>query len=64
MDHFTRKFAHGLIFVLGLVLMVAGIATQTKGAPIIGLIVAAVNYQLYHQQNAGQSAPEIDRPNE
>jgi hypothetical protein len=43
MDVRTRQYIHGLVFVLGLVLIVAGIATRLYGAWIVGLIVAAVN---------------------
>jgi hypothetical protein len=34
----------GKVFVLGLVLMVGGIATGTSGAVVIGLIVVAASF--------------------
>jgi len=41
----THRFNHGLVFILGLILIIAGIVTSTEGAWIAGLIVAAVNLQ-------------------
>jgi len=41
----THRYNHGLVFILGLILIIAGIATSTEGAWIVGLIVAAVNLQ-------------------
>ena len=59
----TRRLAHGLVFLLGLVLTIAGIGTQTQGAPLIGLIIAAVNYQHYRQFTERQIATESNQPN-
>lgn len=39
----VRHFVHGLVFVLGLALMVGGITTDKNGAVVIGLIVAAAS---------------------
>ena len=41
----TRQLIHGLISVVGLVLMIGGILTGKHGATVGGLIVAAVNVQ-------------------
>ena len=43
----VRRIAHGVLLVVGIVLMVGGIATGTHGASIIGRLVAAVNVQQY-----------------
>jgi hypothetical protein len=59
----TRRLTHGLILLLGLVLIIAGIVTQTKGAPVIGLIIAAVNYQQYRQYTERQINSEYNQPN-
>ncbi|MBN1464856.1 hypothetical protein JXA02_03780 [candidate division KSB1 bacterium] len=40
----TKRVVHITIFALGLLLIIAGIATGKTGAAIIGLIVAAVNF--------------------
>jgi len=52
----TRQVVHGFVFTLGIVLIVGGLATGTYGAAIIGLIVAAVNFQQWQQGNQ-QHAP-------
>ena len=41
----TRAWVHGLISVLGAVLIVGGIAARKPGAWIIGLPIAALNFQ-------------------
>jgi len=41
----TRQLIHGLILVVGLVLMIGGIKTGKHGATVVGLLVAAVNVQ-------------------
>ena len=51
MDVRTRRLAHVVLFVVGLVLIVGGIATRKYGAAIIGLVVAAVNVQQWQQWN-------------
>jgi hypothetical protein len=53
-----RKLFHGFLFFLGLVLMVAGIATGKNGAMIIGLIVAAIKFQLWHNLDTKQPGIE------
>jgi hypothetical protein len=63
MDIPTGRLTHGLMFLLGLVLIIAGVATQTRGAPIIGLIIAAVNYQHYQQYYSRQNNSEINQLN-
>lgn len=40
-------FLRGVLFTLGLLLLVGGIIAAKYGAAIIGLIVAAVNVQPY-----------------
>jgi hypothetical protein len=47
----TRQLIHGLILVVGLVLMIGGIITGKHGAMVVGLIVAAVNVQQWIQWN-------------
>ena len=44
MNRQTRLYAHVILFIVGIVLMVGGVATKKYGASIVGLIVAAVNY--------------------
>jgi hypothetical protein len=41
----TRQLIHGLILVVGLVLMIGGIITGKHGATVVGLIVATANVQ-------------------
>jgi hypothetical protein len=43
----VRLIVHGLLLVLGIVLMVGGIITGKHGATVIGLVVAAVNIQQF-----------------
>ena len=43
----VRRIAHVVLLVVGIVLMVGGIATGKHGASVIGLLVAAVNAQQY-----------------
>jgi len=47
----TRQIIHGLILVVGLVLMIGGIITGKHGATVLGLIVAAVNVQQWIHWN-------------
>jgi hypothetical protein len=51
MNASSLKFIHGLLFSVGLVLMVGGIVTGFHGASIIGLIVAAVNLRQWLNMN-------------
>ncbi len=58
----TRRWIHGLLFVIGLVMMVGGTATRKHGATIIGLIVAAINLQQWlawerRRTAAGRNSP-------
>ena len=57
----TRRLAHGLLFIVGLVLIVAGIATGKYGALIVGLIVSAVNLRQWQQRNKHRSAADQAR---
>ena len=43
MNDQTRRYLHIGLLVLGLALMVGGIAARKYGAAVIGLILAAVN---------------------
>jgi hypothetical protein len=45
MDKTTYQWVHGLLCVLGLILIIGGIAVHKEGAMIIGLIISAVNLQ-------------------
>ena len=47
----TRQLIHGLILVVGLVLMIGGIITGKHGATVVGFIVAAVNVQQWIHWN-------------
>lgn len=47
----TRQLIHGLILVVGLVLMIGGIITGKHGSTVVGLIVAAVNVQQWIRWN-------------
>jgi Na+/H+ antiporter NhaD/arsenite permease-like protein len=44
MNRQSRLYAHVILFVIGIVLMVGGVVTKKYGASIVGLIVAAVDY--------------------
>lgn len=39
----ARYFVHGMVFALGLALMVWGIAATVNGAVVIGLCIAAAS---------------------
>ena len=44
-----RQYLHVFLTILGLVLIVGGIVAKKPGASVIGLIVAAVNFQLWRR---------------
>ena len=44
MNKQARSYVHVILFIVGLVLIVGGVATKKYSASIVGLIVAAVNY--------------------
>ena len=50
----SRQFVYILFFAMGVVLMVGGIATGKPGAWIVGLIVAAVNFQWWQRSRSEQ----------
>jgi hypothetical protein len=56
----ARSYVHVILFIIGIVLMVGGVATKKYGASIAGLIVAAVNYWQWDgwrkQASAGDSS--------
>jgi hypothetical protein len=58
MDTSTRQLLHGLLFVIGLVLIAGGIAAGKPGASIVGLIVAAVNIQQWLRRRSSQAAQQ------
>jgi UPF0716 family protein affecting phage T7 exclusion len=58
MDNPARRLSHALTFILGLVLFIGGIVTDTAGAWIIGMIVTAVNLQQWQKWNKQQSSHE------
>jgi hypothetical protein len=58
MDISTRQSLHILLFVIGLVLIVGGIATGKPGASIVGLIVAAVNIRQWELQRSSRAEPQ------
>ena len=49
MNTSTLQLSHGFVFILGLLLIIGGIATSTEGAWIVGLIVTAVNFQQWQK---------------
>ena len=55
----TRRLTHGLLLIVGLVLIVGGIATGKNGACVVGLIVSAVNARQWQQSN--KHRPAVDR---
>ncbi len=55
----TRRFVHGIVFLLGIVLIVGGIAGGKNGAWIVGLIVAAVNFQQWQKWSRQRKQPPI-----
>jgi uncharacterized membrane protein YidH (DUF202 family) len=40
----SRLYVHIILFIIGIVLIVGGVATKKYGAWVVGLIVSAVNY--------------------
>ena len=48
------QFLYILLFVMGLILIVGGVAAGKPGAYIIGLIVAAVNFQWWQGSRSGR----------
>ena len=50
----SRQFLYILLSVMGLVLIVGGVAAGKPGAYIVGLIVAAVNFQWWQRSRSGQ----------
>jgi len=56
----ARFYVHVILFIIGLVLIVGGVAIKKYGASIVGLIVAAVNYWQWQgwrkQASAGDSS--------
>jgi len=55
MNKATRSWVHGFLFVLGAGLIIGGISTRTRGAVTVGLIVAAVNFELWQKGKKQQS---------
>ena len=47
MEARQRTLVHGAIALLGVILMIGGLARGKHGATVVGLIVAAVNTQLW-----------------
>lgn len=56
MDRQTRLYAHVILFVVGIALMIGGVVTRKHGASIVGLIVAAVNYWQWSARRRQASA--------
>jgi len=48
----SRQLLFVIVFAMGLVLMVGGIAAEKSAALIVGLIVAAVSYQHWRSRTA------------
>lgn len=49
MNAATRQLICGMVSVVGLVLMIGGIATGTNGAVAVGLIVAAASFGFWQR---------------
>lgn len=49
MNKSNRQWMHAVLFFLGILIIIISIATHTAGAWLIGLIVAAVNFQFWRQ---------------
>ena len=58
----TRRYLHIVLFVVGLVLMVGGMAARKHGASVVGLIVAAVSLYQWWKMNRRQAAGEKKEP--
>jgi ABC-type thiamin/hydroxymethylpyrimidine transport system permease subunit len=52
----ARRWVHILVAALGLALMVGGTVVRKPGAAIIGLLIAAVNLQLFRRSWAPRDA--------
>jgi ABC-type thiamin/hydroxymethylpyrimidine transport system permease subunit len=48
----NRRWIHILVAALGLALMVGGTVARKPGAAIIGLLIAAVNLQLFRRSGS------------
>ncbi len=48
----SRQLLYIVVFAMGLVLIVGGIAAGKNGASIVGLIVAGVSYQHWRSHTA------------
>jgi hypothetical protein len=57
-----RQYVHVLVFVLGLGLVVGGIITGKHGAVVIGVIVAAANFQQWLKWNKQKAYCEKNKP--
>lgn len=55
MNIIFRHIIHAIVLVLGLALMVVGIITGKHGATFIGIMVAAVNVQVWMRWNKQHS---------
>lgn len=47
----VRLFLHGLLLILGLSLIIGGLAVTKHGAVVIGIIVAGVSVQRFFRTN-------------
>lgn len=53
-----RQIIHAVILVIGLVLMIGGIATGKHGATVVGIIISGVNVQQWLQWNKQQKTKD------
>ena len=60
----TWQYAHAIIFLIGIVLIVGGIVTGKYGAWIVGLIVAAVNFGHWQMWRRRQLTGDSEKPGE
>lgn len=56
------QYVHAIIFLIGIVLIVGGIATGKHGATIGGIIVAAVNFGHWQTRRRRQSVGGSEKP--
>lgn len=53
-----RQIIHAVILVIGLVLMIGGIATGKHGATVVGIIISGVTVQQWLQWNKQQKTKD------
>jgi len=59
-----RPYMHGFVFIMGLALVVGGIATRILGASVVGFIVAGVNFRNWWKHRDGDVDHDSENPQE